>query len=56
MTFWSSIVEKMSTFPEEMIHITPKYTLHLHGHQNKVMPLMKPSIFTNLSNGVKLFA
>jgi hypothetical protein len=27
--------------------------VHLHGHWNKVVPFMKPSIFADLSNNVK---
>jgi hypothetical protein len=53
MTFWLSIVEKTSTFLDEMIHITPRCAMHLHGHWNKVAPLMNPSIFVDLSNGTK---
>ncbi len=54
MTFQLSIVEKMGTFPNEMIHIMLECAMHLHGHRNKVMPFMKPSILMNLSNGVKV--
>jgi hypothetical protein len=43
----------MSTFLNEMIHIMLECIVHLHGHQNKMVPLLKPSIFANLSNGVK---
>jgi hypothetical protein len=53
MTSQSSIVEKMSTLANEMIHITPQCTMHLHGHWNKVMPHMKPSILADFSNGAK---
>ncbi len=53
MTFRSSIVENMNTFFDETIHITLGCATHLHGHQNKVVPLMKPFIFTNISNGTK---
>jgi hypothetical protein len=49
----SSIVEKMGTLPNEMIHIMPKCIMHLYGHRNKVVPLMKPFIFLDLNNGVK---
>ncbi len=49
----SSIVEKTSTILDESIHITFGCAMHLHDHHNKVVPLMKPSIFTNLNNGVK---
>jgi hypothetical protein len=37
-----SIMEKTSIFPDEKIHITFECVVHLHGHRNKVMPLMKP--------------
>ncbi len=47
-----SIVEKMGTFHNETIHIMPKCTLHLHGHQNEMVPFMKPSIFADLSNPI----
>jgi len=53
MTFWLSIMEKMDAFPNEKIHITPECIMHFHGHQNKVVPFMKPSIFTNLNNGTR---
>ncbi len=54
MTSRLSIVEKMSTFLDETIHITFECVVHLHGHQNKMLSLMKPFIFVNLSNGAKL--
>jgi hypothetical protein len=38
MTFRSSIVEKTGTFLDETIHITFKCIVHLHGHQNKMVP------------------
>ncbi len=41
----------MGTLLDEMIHITPRCVVHLHGHRNKVVPLMKPFILANLSNG-----
>ncbi len=53
MTSRSSIVEKTGTIPDEMIHITFKCTMQLHGHQNKVVPLMKSSILADLSYDVK---
>jgi hypothetical protein len=53
MTFWSFIVEKMGTLPDETIHIAVGWVVHLHGHWNKVVPLVKPFIFVNLSNGAK---
>jgi hypothetical protein len=46
-------MEKMNEFPNETIHITPRCAMHLHGHWNKVVPLMKPSILVDLNNGVK---
>jgi len=55
MTSQLSIVEKTGTLPNETIHITPEYTMHLHGHHNKVVPLMKPFIFADLNNGVKFY-
>jgi hypothetical protein len=54
MTFRTSILEKMGMFPNETIHIPPRCTVHLHGHQNKVVPFMKPSILVDLSNGTKI--
>jgi hypothetical protein len=53
MTSQSSIVEKVSTFLNETIHITLGCAIHLHGHQNKVVPLMKAFILANFNNGVK---
>jgi hypothetical protein len=53
MTSWSSIVEKVSKFPDETIHITPKCIEHLHGHENKMVPLMKPFIFADRNNDAK---
>jgi hypothetical protein len=53
MTFESSIVEKMGTLLDEMIYIMFEYVVHLHGHRNKVVPLMKPSILTDLNNDAK---
>ncbi len=53
MSSQSSIMKKMGTFFNEMIHITPKGTMHLQGHRNKVVPLMKPSILVDPSNGAK---
>ncbi len=44
---------KMSTLFDEIIHITFGCVMHLHGHQNKMVPFMKPFIFTYFSNGVK---
>jgi hypothetical protein len=53
MTSRSSIMEKMGTLLNEMIHITPKCIVHLHGHHNKMVPLMTPSILMDFNNGVK---
>jgi len=53
MTSRSSIVEKTGTFLDETIDITLECTMHLHGHRNKVVPLMKPFIFADINNGVK---
>jgi hypothetical protein len=52
MTSQLIIVEKTSLL-DKTIHITHGCTMHLHGHWNKVVPLMKPFIFTNFNNGVK---
>ncbi len=53
MTSWSSIMEKKNTLLNETIHITFGCVVHLHGHWDKVVPHMKPSILADLSNGVK---
>jgi hypothetical protein len=53
MTSQSSIIEKTSTFVDETIHIMFECVVHLHGHWNKVVPFMKPFIFTDLSNDIK---
>ncbi len=53
MTSWSSIVEKMSTFFDETIHIMVECAMHLHGHWNKVVHVMNPFIFMDLKNGAK---
>jgi hypothetical protein len=45
--------KKTSAFPNETIHIVPKCIVHLHGHQNKVVPLVKPSILVDFNNGIK---
>jgi hypothetical protein len=31
-------MKKMSKFPNETIHITPKCIMHRHAHQNKMVP------------------
>ncbi len=41
MTSRLSIVKKTSTFLDEKIHITLECVVHFHGHQNKMVPLMK---------------
>jgi hypothetical protein len=48
MTSQSFIMEKMGTLLDETIHIMLECVVHLHGHRNKVMPLMKLSIFVNV--------
>jgi hypothetical protein len=53
MNFWLFIVEKMKTFHDEMIHITLEYIVYLHGHWNKMVPLMKPFILMDFNNGAK---
>jgi hypothetical protein len=53
MTSRSSIVKKTSTLLDEAIHIMPKCALHLHGHQNKMVALLKPFIFAGFSNGIR---
>jgi hypothetical protein len=55
MTSWSSIVEKMGTLPNEMIHIKPECHMHLHGHWNKMVPFMKPFIHADLRIGTKFY-
>jgi len=51
--FLSSIMEKMNTFFDEIIHIVHGCVVHFHGHQNKMVSLMKSSIFVDFNNGVK---
>jgi len=48
-----SIVEKMGTLFDETIYIMSECVVHLHGHQNKIVPLMKLSILIDLNNGAK---
>jgi hypothetical protein len=48
MTSQLFIVEKMGTFPNEMIHIMPGCAMHFHGHRNKMVPFIKPSVLANL--------
>jgi len=47
------LLEKMGTFLDKIIHIALGCAMHLHGHQNKVVPLMKPSILVDFNNGIK---
>jgi hypothetical protein len=42
-------MENMGTFLNETIHITPRCAIHLDGHQNKMVPFMKPSILAILA-------
>jgi hypothetical protein len=53
MSSWSFIVEKTSTLLDETIHIMHGCVVHLHGHRNKMVPFLKPSIFLDLDNGAK---
>jgi hypothetical protein len=53
--FIQPIMEKTNTLPNEMIHIMPEYAVHLHGHWNKMVHFMKPSILVNFSNGIKFY-
>ncbi len=53
MTSRSPIMEKTNTPLDETIHIMPKCAMHLHGHRNKMVPLMKPFILADLNNSVK---
>jgi hypothetical protein len=53
MTSSLFILEKANTLPNETIHITFEFTMPLHGHQNKMVPLMKPFILVDFSNGTK---
>jgi hypothetical protein len=53
MTYYLSM-EKISTLPNEIIHIIFGCAMHLHGHRNKMVPLMKPSILADLNYDVKL--
>jgi hypothetical protein len=49
-------MEKMSTFPNEMIHIMLRGTVHLHGHWDKMVPFMKPSILVDFSKALSSIA
>jgi len=44
-------MEKMSTFPDEMIHIMFRCVMHFHGHQNKMMPF----ILVDFNNGIEFY-
>jgi len=35
-------MEKIGTFVDETIHIMLKGVVHLEGHRNKMIPLVKP--------------
>jgi hypothetical protein len=39
----------MSTLFDELIYFSFRCAVHFHDHQNKMMPLMKLSIFADLS-------
>jgi len=41
--------------PNETIHIMPRCVMHFHGHRNKVVPLIKPSIVADLNNDDKFY-
>jgi hypothetical protein len=51
--FWSSILKKTNTLPDQTIHITPMCIVHLHGHRNNVVSFMKHFILANLNNDTK---
>jgi hypothetical protein len=53
MTSQLSLVKKTSMFLDKMIHITHKCAIHLHGHLNKMVPLIKHFILMDLSNDAK---
>jgi hypothetical protein len=53
MASQSPIVKKTNTLHDETIHIMPKCTMCLHGHWNKLVPLMKPFILANFNNDTK---
>jgi hypothetical protein len=46
-------MEKMGTLHDETIHIMHGCVVHLHGHRNKMVPLLKPSIFVDFNNDTK---
>jgi cAMP phosphodiesterase len=41
-------MKKTSIILDEMIHIMLGCTMHLHGHGNKMVPFIKPSILMHL--------
>jgi hypothetical protein len=53
MTSQLFTVKKITTLPDETTHITLGFVVHFHGHQNKVVPLMKPYVLVDRSNGAK---
>lgn len=53
MTSQLSIVKKTSMFLDKTINIMHKCVIHLHGHLNKVVPHIKPSILMDLGNDTK---
>ncbi len=46
-------MKNIDTLLDEMVHIMFECVVHLHGYQNKVVPLMKPSILVDLNNDAK---
>jgi hypothetical protein len=42
-------MEKMGTFHDKMIHITPRCVVDLHSHWNKMVPFMKPFTVVDLT-------
>jgi hypothetical protein len=48
MTPQSSILEMMGTLFAETIHIMSRCAMHLHGHQNKVVPFIKPFVYLQI--------
>jgi hypothetical protein len=55
MVFQLSIVTNTNVVPNQMICITLGCIVHLYGHWNKMMLLMKPFILVDLSNGTKFY-
>jgi hypothetical protein len=56
MAFRLSIMEKMNTLLDEMIHIMHTCAMHVHGRRNKMVPLMKPFILGDFTKGVKFYS